>query len=127
LENKERRTILVVDDYVAITGVYEAILEDCFEGFVIKSFNRFAEAEEFINKNGDEIALALFDGALDNGRFGYELAQKIRLLIGRDIPIFLISGTAYKFNNYFDLFDEIMDKPVPYAELIEKIKEKLKS
>lgn len=127
--NESRKTFLIVDDIGSLTKAYERLLKIDFAEFKFRAFNFFAEAEYFINTDLDKIAIALLDGQLDDDHFGYELARQIRIAdAGKKIPIFLISGDVEESapEETRGLFDLILEKPVKGAELIAKIKEKLK-
>lgn len=88
-ENKQTKTILVVDDEDMIRNFVQAMLEHA--GYKVLAADRAAAAISLFEKHREAVALLLTDVRMP-GMSGVELAAHVRNLEPR-LPVLLMSGT----------------------------------
>ena len=88
------RSIVVVDDEVAIARLWEDVLRD--RGFDVHAFSDSTAALEWVRRGDSHVDLLLTDQSMP-GLTGLELAAEVRALRG-EVPVILCSGTDSRFS-----------------------------
>jgi two-component system cell cycle sensor histidine kinase/response regulator CckA len=112
-DDKQRGTILVVDDNVEIRRLAKSLLESA--GYTVVTAADGEEGLCFYSEHRSNIALLLTDVVMPKVN-GFELADRVRR-VDSNLPVVLMSGSAR--SDYQDL--EWLAKPFRPTELIETV------
>jgi DNA-binding NtrC family response regulator len=118
--NKQRMTILVIDDEQSIREIVYTILKHA--GYHVWLAATTYEALALLNQSANEIDLVLSDIWLPDSA-GCELPKKLAL-IRPDIPIIWMTGDPHSIN--LSPGQDILEKPFLIKELLDKVHRKIR-
>jgi CheY-like chemotaxis protein len=121
--------VLLIDDDPDFIQANSIILDA--SGFEVLTASSGAEGLKMVEEQNPDIVI--LDVMMENTDEGFAVARKIRLKLHSEVPIIMLTSvaqvTGYTFTpeEHPDFFpvDQFLEKPVPPAILVQKIKDML--
>lgn len=128
LDNPSGKSILVVDDDLAIRELFELLLRR--HGFNVQTANNGEEAIKVLSsKIRKKFDLIILDLMMPN-RSGYDALKELQEGLNRDIPIFIVTARALDRGTIEMIEQEsnvrrFWSKPIDSRDFVEKVHEVL--